>query len=404
MKIYAADLFCGAGGTSSGLLLAAKQLRREVDLLAINHWNIAIDTHTRNHPGARHLCESLDGVDPRKAIPGGRLDLLCASPECTHHSLARGGKPRSDQSRATAWHILRWAEALRVENILIENVKEFQTWGPLTKLGKPMKRKKGQTFLAFIHALRSLDYTVEWRVLNAADYGDATSRHRLFIMARRNGPITWPKPSHAGKHKPARDILNFEIKGRDILNTDRPLKPRTMCRIAAGLKRFGGQAFLVKLYGTNTVSSLDKAMPTITAQGNHLALAQPFIISTTHHGGDRVYSIEKPMPTITCAKRGEMALIQPFIIKYYGRGENAIPISEPLPTITTKARFGLVQPCKIRNRLAIYFRMCLLSEYAAATSFEPGYDFAGNLEDQVKQVGNAVPVRTAAALCKELLK
>src|SRR5690242_5849375 len=129
MKINAADLFCGAGGTSTGLLLAAAELGRSVDLLAVNHCNVAIDTHTRNHPEVRHLCESLDHVDPHKVCPG-RLHLLLASPECTHHSIARGGKPRSDQSRASAWKVVEWAAAKQPDCILIENVKEFIQWGP----------------------------------------------------------------------------------------------------------------------------------------------------------------------------------------------------------------------------------------------------------------------------------
>ena len=121
-NIFAADLFCGAGGSSTGLMKAADKLGLHVDLLAIDHWDIAIATHSTNYPGSDHRCESLDTVDPRKAIPGGRLDLLVASPECTHHSKARGGKPMSDQSRASAWHVLRWCEAMDVRNVLIENV------------------------------------------------------------------------------------------------------------------------------------------------------------------------------------------------------------------------------------------------------------------------------------------
>src|SRR5579883_819451 len=128
--IRAADLFCGAGGTSTGLATACDLMGRKLELLAVNHWQIAVETHSLNHPSAKHLCETLDGVDPRKAVSG-QLDLLVASPECTHHSIARGGKPVNDQSRASAWHVVRWAEALRPKAILVENVREFQTWGPI---------------------------------------------------------------------------------------------------------------------------------------------------------------------------------------------------------------------------------------------------------------------------------
>ena len=309
MKIMAADLFCGAGGTSSGLLLAAKALRREVDLLAVNHWNIAIDTHLLNHPGARHLCESLDGVDPRKVVPGGRLDILCASPECTHHSIARGGKPRSDQSRATAWHILRWAEALRVENILIENVREFQTWGPLTKRGQLMKRRKGETFRAFLNALESLGYAVEHKVLNAADYGDATTRHRLFILASRNGKPRWPAPSHAGRWKPAREIIDWQIKGKSIFDRKKPLSENTLRRIAAGLRKFGGESFLVQWDQTgangNYVRGMDKPTFTFCTKAN-TGLVEPFLVNFhgNHKGrkdGDgRVLPVDGPLPAQDC--------------------------------------------------------------------------------------------------------
>jgi DNA (cytosine-5)-methyltransferase 1 len=218
--INAADLFCGAGGTSTGLHMAAQNLGFHLKLLAINHWNVAISTHSTNHPWADHLCESMDNVDPRKVVPGGQLDLLVASPECTHHSRARGGKPISDQSRSSAWHVLRWAEALYIENILIENVPEFMDWGPIDKDNQPVQKLKGKTFLAFLEALRSLGYNVDYRVLNAADFGDPTTRKRLFIMARREKPVLWPDPSFSkegGKDlfsqtkpwRPARDIIDW---------------------------------------------------------------------------------------------------------------------------------------------------------------------------------------------------
>lgn len=131
--IVAADLFCGAGGTSTGLALACQALGRKLRLVAVNHWDIAIETHAKNHPWAEHHCASLDHMDPCKAVPGGRLDILTASPECTHHSNARGGKPRSDQSRASAWVVLKWIQELRPSNVIIENVKEFMGWGPLNE-------------------------------------------------------------------------------------------------------------------------------------------------------------------------------------------------------------------------------------------------------------------------------
>lgn len=397
---FAADLFCGAGGTSTGLLMAAAELNLPINLLAVNHWNIAIDTHTRNHPSVRHLCESLDNLDPRKAIPGGKLHLLCASPECTHHSNARGGRPCADQSRATAWHICRWAEALMPDCILIENVREFRSWGPLTKKGKTFKRLKGKTFEAFLTALRSLGYRVEHRILNCADYGDATTRQRLFIIASRR-QINWPAATHAGKWRAAREIIDWTLKGKSIYARKRPLSKKTLGRIDAGLEKFNGP-FLIKFYGTNKTASVDNPLPTVTGGGNHFGLCEPFIINTCHAGGPRVHSIDAPVPTITCANRGEFALIEPFLVQYFGKSKVS-SISAPLPTVTTNDRFGLIQPEVCGDKLDILFRMLQPGEYARAMSFPDDYQFAGNRGDHVRQIGNAVPVRTAAALCKELL-
>ncbi len=196
--LRAADLFSGAGGTSSGLSAACQSLGLKLDLLAVNHWPIAISSHSKNHELARHLCASLDSVDPRQVVPGGRLDLLIAAPECIFHSRARGGKPINDQLRASPWLILRWLEAIHVEAFLIENVPDFRRWGPLGANGKPLKRRKGETYRAFLTALRALNYTVEDRVLRACDYGDPTIRERLFIIGRRGQkPIRWPEPTHS---------------------------------------------------------------------------------------------------------------------------------------------------------------------------------------------------------------
>jgi DNA (cytosine-5)-methyltransferase 1 len=404
--IVAADLFCGAGGSSTGLVRAARARRMRLDLLAVNHWRVAVDTHTRNHPWARHLCADLSTVDPNKAIPGGRLDLLIASPECTHHSIARGGKPCSDQSRASAWHVLHWAERLSPDRILIENVREFEQWGPLDATGRPDKTRRGETFLAFAAALRSLGYSVEWRVLNAADYGDATSRRRLFVQAARRGPLTWPEATHAGRWRPARDIIDWAIKGESIFNRRRPLAPRTLDRIEAGLRRFGGEPFIAVLRGTRPdqagswAKPLSAPLQTISAGGIHAGLCEPFVVQVAHEGADesRVRSVEAPLPTIPARHRGELAVCEPFLTKYYGTAKGAQPVTEPLDAITTRDRFALVEP----GRLDIRFRMLQPHELAAAMGFD-GYEFAGTKTDQVRQIGNAVAVRTAEALCGAMI-
>jgi len=362
-RIHAADLFCGAGGTSTGLLQACARLDRRVELTAVNHWQLAVETHAKNHPRARHACEDLATMDPRKAIPGGKLDLLVASPECTHHSVARGGKPVNDQSRASAWCILRWATALHIDRILIENVREFTSWGPIGSNGRPLKSRRGETFQTFLEALRSLGYRVDWRVLNAADFGDATTRERLFVQAvRGRRQIRWPEPTHGKDQrpalfgdrlpwKPAREVIDWRMRGLSIFGRKRPLSENTLKRIEAGLRKFGGTnavPFLLLLRGTDRYTrSIEQPVPTITAGGGHVALCEPFLMSCTHQGGDRVQSVDRPVPTITTAKRGEQALIQPFIVNAANQGgedRRCHSLDDPLPTITTIKRHALATP------------------------------------------------------------
>lgn len=260
--------------------------------------------------GIRHLCENLDNVNPRALFPQGRINLLVASPECTHHSNARGGVPCSDQSRATAWRVVDWAAAIYIDNILIENVPEFQSWGPLGADGKPMKSKKGATFQAFKIALESLGYRVDYRVLNAADYGDPTCRKRFFLIARRgNKRVHWPEQTHAEHacrdmfgHEtkpwvPARKIIDWNIEGQSIFNRKKPLAKKTLARIEYGLRKFGGEDFLVKFFGTGQGVSLDKPMDTVTTSGNHHGLVQPFV--TIMKGMSKTRGVDKPLPTLT---------------------------------------------------------------------------------------------------------
>lgn len=354
--IYAADLFCGAGGTSTGLLKACEDLGCKLDLLAVNHWDIAIATHSVNHPYAHHICESLDNVNPRKAVPRGALDILIASPECTHHSNARGGKPCSDQSRASAWHVLRWAEALRIDNILIENVKEFQSWGPLGFNGRPLKSRKGETFHAFITALTSLGYKVDYKVLNAAYYGDPTTRERLFIVARRGRrPIHWPEPTHSpdgrktlfGKTKPwktAREIIDWGIPGQSIFSRKKSLSQNTINRIVAGMRKFCGkelEPFLVQLNKNCDARSLNNPLPTV-ATVPHFGLCEPFLVE--YYGNGKALPVDKPIPTQTTKDR--LGLCQPFIMGVGGPKGAQKPrsIDRPLNTVTTEQHSALVQP------------------------------------------------------------
>lgn len=260
--IRAADLWCGGGGTSTGLMRAAIKMGFKLELTAINHWEIAVATHSKNHPDARHLCKAVDSVNPLELYTDRKLDILVASPECVHHSRARGGKPRDEQKRADAWDLQRWLEKLYVKTLLIENVEEFIDWGPLKSDGTPDKRHKGKYFKQFIDFLNIL-YTVEYRVLNCADYGDATTRKRFFLIAKRgkNKKIFFPEPTHASRAVlaknqpglyekdnskalipwiPARDIINWNLKGKNVFGRKKALSDNTMKRIFAGLRKYSG--------------------------------------------------------------------------------------------------------------------------------------------------------------------
>lgn len=365
--VTAADLFCGGGGTSQGLAEACKEMKVGVELIAVNHWVIAVDTHKKNHPWATHYCEAIERIDPRKAVPSGRLKLLVASPECTNHSMARGGRPMNDQSRAQCWHILKWAQELYIENILIENVEEFRDYGPLGADGRPMISKKGETFRAFIQALESMDYRVEYKVLNSADFGDATTRKRLFILCRRpsHKQIHWPVASHTktpeagelfSKHlKPwvaAKKIIDWKIEGTSIFNRKRPLKRRTLERIEAGIKKFCGAAaepFLMILRQYMDALSANGPLPTVYGSGDHVAMPDAsFILQQQSGGAPR--SVDKPTPTI--AGKGAQALVQPksFMIPFYNEREGQSPrthdVNSPVPSIpaTGSGKFALIEP------------------------------------------------------------
>jgi len=408
--LAAADLFCGAGGTSTGLVEALDLLGHQTDLTAINHWDTAVETHTLNHPNANHYCASLDSLNPRHILPNG-LDILWASPECTHHSTARGGKPINDQSRATAWCVTRWAEALTPNVILVENVPEFINWGPCGTNGRPLKSKKGATFLAWVETLKSLNYRVDWRMLCAADYGDPTTRKRLFVQAvRGKRKIVWPDPTHAqdattdllGHTKPwnnARSIIDFSLPSTSIWQRKKPLADKTLARIIKGLNKYGLKNLVVEWdhqSSTNGFRTADMPMSTITTKARH-GIVEPYLLP--QQSGGALRSANEPAPTISTA--GAIGLAEPFLISYYGNGE-PLSVDKPLDTVTTKERFGLAQPIiEIQGKryiLDIKFRMLQPHELAAAQGFLPDYQFAGTKTQATKQIGNAVPRRLARAL------
>ena len=245
------DLFAGGGGASTGIEQA---IGRHVDV-AVNHDREAISLHTANHPQTRHFCSDVFEVDPLTVTDGQPVGLLWASPDCKHFSKAKGGKPVSKKIRSLAWVVIKWAKAVQPRVICLENVEEFQTWGPLAADGRPCPQRKGKTFALWVAQLRNLGYAVEWRELRACDYGAPTIRKRLFLVARRDGqPITWPSPTHAqpdakGKAPPglkpwrtAADCIDWSIPAPSIFNRARPLADATCRRIAKGIVRYVYQA------------------------------------------------------------------------------------------------------------------------------------------------------------------
>lgn len=388
-KILVADLLCGAGGSSTGCARALGALGLRMELVCVNHWPVAIETHKANHPEARHYCQDISTVRPHIVVPEGYLDLLMASPTCTHHSVARGGKPTSDQQRSDPWHIVTWLTELRVKRMIIENVWEFIGWGPVDpRTGKPIKARKGEYFRAWIETIRRLGFEPEWRKLNAADYGDATTRQRFILMARGDSrSISWPIATHRkrefgklelfpGLHpwRPARDIIDWKIRGRSIFNRKKPLAPKTLARIYAGAVKFSWpEPFLVILRNHMAGQSVDQPLPTIAANGTHIGLAQPIMLANRNNNAAKNPD-ESPVPCLTTAHGGGIAIAEPFILSrqgggaprsveeptptqcakhsnvlispYYGSGsgETCQSAEEPLPTVTSKGRFGMVVP------------------------------------------------------------
>lgn len=259
MKLRAADLFCGAGGTSIGAHATGG-----VDLIAaVNHWDRAIETHSANFPATKHFHCGIDKVDPREVD---QIDLLFASPECTSFTGARGNRPRSESSRCLAWHVLPWIEHHRPAWFVVENVAEFAKWGPLDSDGKTIKSKLGVTFDAWLMALRSYGYEVEHREMCAADYGAATSRTRLFVIGRRGTKsVVFPEPTHP-KHKPFLSVMDRRLKLRGAVSDTRTLCPNTMAALHRGRELFGDSTWIYGYYGNATFTPLSRPLPTITTK------------------------------------------------------------------------------------------------------------------------------------------
>lgn len=354
-----ADLFCGAGGTTTGCKRALAARGVAVRVVAVNHCQVAVDTHQRNHPDAAHFCVDVYHTLPIDAVPSGYLDFLMASPTCTYFSRARGSKPISrDQryGRMTPTQVVRWCTDLEVRCLLVENVPEFVDWGPVDRVTmRPIRAKRGIYFRAWVRRLKRLGYTIEWRVLNAADYGDATTRRRLFLIGRKDGlPIRWPRPTHAKaggadlfgnrleKWRAAREVIDWTRKGRSIFNRKKPLSKKTIARILAGAVKFNWpEPFLVILRRHMDGQSIDGPLPAICAGGNHICLAEPvpFVIPQ-RSDNDPTRTVDDPMPTATAVSR--MAFAAPFIFANRENNAPKDPATDPMPTNTTTTGGGIM--------------------------------------------------------------
>mgnify|MGYP003945181605 CR=1 FL=1 len=362
------DNFAGGGGTSTGLEQA---FGRPVDI-AINHDPEALAMHAANHPHTTHLCESVWDVDPIKVTGNRPVGLVWLSPDCKHFSKAKGGKPVEKRIRGLAWVTLRWAAKCKPRVIMLENVEEFKTWGPLLVeadgSAKPDPAKKGKTFDSFIRQLRAHGYTVDYREMRGCDHDTPTIRKRFFLVARRDGiAIKWPEPTHgapdsigvrAGKllpYRTAAECIDFSLPCPSIFERDKPLAPATLRRIAKGIMRYvvdAADPFIVNTANSKTTGRApnvwETAQPlrTITSAPGFSVVA-PTIVPVTHQGGDRTESIGEPFRTITGAHRGEKALGVATLVQVgYGEREGQAPraldIEKPLGTVVGENKHALV--------------------------------------------------------------
>ena len=365
------DNFAGGGGASTGIELATGY---SVDI-AINHDPEAIRMHKANHPNTKHYCENVWAVDPVKACGGHPVALAWFSPDCKHFSKAKGGKPKDKNIRGLAWVACRWAGLVRPRVIMLENVEEFKTWGPLNRKHHPIKSKQGKTFEKFVQQLTDLGYEVQFKELVAADYGAPTMRKRFFMIARCDGePIVFPEPTHApadsdevkaGLLKPyvgAYTQLDFSLPCPSIFDTSeeikekygiravRPLAPKTMERIARGLKKFvldNPEPFIIQCNhgGERRPNNIREPMPTITGKHGY-GIVEPYMVQIGQTGftKDRSKDVKEPLTTIV--SKNEHCLISPTLIQYHSetaQGEvRGQTIEDPIMTVDGSNRYGLV--------------------------------------------------------------
>lgn len=379
MREIIVDNFAGGGGASTGIEMATG---RSVDI-AINHDPEAIKMHKVNHPNTRHYCESVWNVDPLKVCDGHPVALAWFSPDCKHFSKAKGGKPKDKNIRGLAWVALRWAALVKPRVIILENVEEFKTWGPLNRRHRPIKSRQGKTFEKFVQQLNNLGYEVQHRELVAADYGAPTTRKRFFMIARCDSkPIVWPKPTHASADsekvkagllklyvgaytkidfsRPCPSIFDTseEIKKKYGIRAVRPLAQKTMDRIARGLKKFvidNSEPFIIQCNHDEErrPNDIKETMPSITKKPEY-GIVEPYMVQIGQTGFTKNRSKDVRKPLTTIVRKNEHCLIEPKLApiidkayggNYHGAGSK---VDEPIDTITTIDHNRLVVPTLIQ--------------------------------------------------------
>ena len=370
MKLLYIDLFCGAGGTSTGVETARVNNEKCAKVIAcVNHDANAIASHAANHPEAKHFTEDIrtlelsplvSHLDRMEKLYPSAFVVLWASLECTNFSKAKGGQPRDADSRTLAEHLFRYIEAIKPDYIQIENVEEFMSWGPMDENGKPISMYKGDDYTRWVTNVKLHGYDFEYRVLNAADFGAYTTRKRFFgIFAKKGLPIVFPEPTHVKvptgnleKWKPVKDVLDFSDEGISIFERKKPLSEKTLERIYAGFIKFvagGKEAFMVKWNsmsrtGKYQAPGVDEPCHAVTCQ-NRLGVARVSFLSKyfSGHPESKNISVEGPAHTIKC-KDNHALIISDFLAAYYGNGDNVRSVDSPAPTVTTKDRLSLVSP------------------------------------------------------------
>lgn len=368
------DLFCGAGGTSTGVESAKVNEEQCAKVIAcVNHDANAIASHATNHPDALHFTEDirtlklsplLEHLKKSKAQYPSASVVLWASLECTNFSKAKGGQPRDADSRTLAEHLFRYIESINPDYIQIENVEEFMSWGPMDENGKPISMQKGKDYTKWVRSVKSYGYNFDHRIMNAADYGAYTSRKRFFgIFAKQGLPIVFPEPTHCKegkqdmfsdlkKWKAVKDVLDFKDEGTSIFGRKKELVEATKARLYSGLIKFvagGKDAFMIKWNSMNQsgkyqAPDMEAPSPTVSCQ-NRLGVAKVSFMSKqfSGHPESKNISLEHPAGAITCIDHHAIVNTD-FLAAYYGNGDNVSQVDRPCPTVPTKDRFNYVQP------------------------------------------------------------